>query len=84
MFSKGLFPRGVKRSWCGNGLKVAQIAEFDLDRVGEKNCGKRRKCWLQIFSPFPTMFSKGFSPRFVKTWDCLVKGFSVPALCAYV
>ena len=21
-----------------------------------KNCGKRRKCWLPAFSPFPTMF----------------------------
>ena len=25
-----------------------------------KHCGKRRKCWLPAFSPFPTMFSKGF------------------------
>ena len=24
-------------------------------------CGKRRKCWLPAFSPFPTMFSKTFS-----------------------
>ena len=22
-----------------------------------KHCGKRRKCWLRAFSPFPTMFS---------------------------
>ena len=22
-----------------------------------KHCGKRRKCWLPAFSPFPTMFS---------------------------
>ena len=26
---------------------------------GRKHCGKRRKCWLPAFSPFPTMFSKG-------------------------
>ena len=26
----------------------------------EKNFGKRRKCWLPAFSPFPTMFSEGF------------------------
>ena len=25
-----------------------------------KHCGKRRKCWLPAFSPFPAMFSKGF------------------------
>ena len=25
---------------------------------GRKHCGKRRKCWLPGFSPFPTMFSK--------------------------
>ena len=23
-----------------------------------KHCGKRRKCWLPAFSPFPTMFLK--------------------------
>ena len=27
---------------------------------GRKHCGKRRKCWLPAFSPFSTMFSKGF------------------------
>ena len=26
---------------------------------GRKHCGKRTKCWLPAFSPFPTMFSKG-------------------------
>ena len=30
---------------------------FGKDR---KHCGKRRKCWLPAFSPFPTMFSKAF------------------------
>ena len=29
---------------------------------GRKCYGKRRKCWLSAFSPFPIMFSKG---RFV-------------------
>ena len=28
--------------------------------MGRKHCGKRRKCWLPAFSPFPTMFSKAF------------------------
>ena len=25
---------------------------------GKKHRGKRRKCWLPAFSPFPTMFSR--------------------------
>ena len=31
-----------------------------------KHCGKRRKCWLPAFSPFPTMFSKAFFNRVIK------------------
>ena len=31
-----------------------------LFRMGRKHCRKRRKCWFPAFSPFPTMFSKGF------------------------
>ena len=30
---------------------------------GRKHCGKRRKCWLPAFSPFPTVFSEGFLPQ---------------------
>ena len=40
---------------------------------GRKHCGKRRKWWLPAFSPFPTMFSKAFSVKIVKSWDSLVK-----------
>ena len=29
--------------------------------------GKRRKCWLPAFSPFPTMFSKGFIFKVVES-----------------
>ena len=43
-----------------------------FDRV-KKHCGKRRKCWLPAFSPFPTMFSKAFFFGVVKSRDCLVK-----------
>ena len=32
------------------------------------------KCGLPAFSPFPTMFSKGFFLKGVKSWDCVVKG----------
>ena len=39
---------------------------------GRKHCGIRRKCWFPAFSPFPTMFSKGFFFKVVKNQDCLV------------
>ena len=29
----------------------------DPGKEARKHCGKRRKCWLPAFSPFPTMFS---------------------------
>ena len=29
------------------------------------HCGKRRKCWLPEFSPFPTMFSEALFLRVV-------------------
>ena len=29
----------------------------------------------KAFSPFPTMFSKGFYYRVVKSWDCVVKTY---------
>ena len=38
-----------------------------------KHCGKKRKCWLPAFFPFPTMFSKGFLPWVVKSRDFEVK-----------
>ena len=40
---------------------------------GRKHCGKRRKCWLPAFSPFPTMFSKGFLYRVVRSRDYVVE-----------
>ena len=41
--------------------------------MGKKRCGKRRKCCLPAFSLFPTMFSKGFFFRVVKSRDCVGK-----------
>ena len=41
--------------------------------MSRKHCGKRRKCWLPAFSPFPTMFSKGDFLRVMKSWDCVAK-----------
>ena len=53
-----------------------QILKLALGKV-EKHCGKRQKCWLPVFSPFPTMFSKGFFHRVVKSWDCVVESQSI-------
>ena len=39
----------------GKGLETQQ-----LSGMIRKHCGKRRKCWLPAFSPFPTMFSTPF------------------------
>ena len=39
-----------------------------------KDCVKKRKCWLPAFSPFPTIFSKPFFTRGVKSQDCVVMG----------
>ena len=36
-------------------------------REGGKHFGKRRKCWLLSFPPFPTMFSKGFFSRSLRS-----------------
>ena len=33
--------------------------------------GKGEKCWSPAFTPFPTMFSKGFLFRVVITLDCV-------------
>ena len=43
---------------------------------GRKHCGKRRKCWLPAFSPFPTVFSKGFLLKIFKSGLC-GKGLSI-------
>ena len=50
---------------------------------GRKHCGERRKCWLPSFSPFPTVFSKGFFYRVVKSRDCVVKKFTKHNTCAW-
>ena len=46
-----------------------------LFEVGRTHFGKRRKCWLPAFSPFPTMFSKGPFNRVVKSRNCVVKSY---------
>ena len=39
----------------------------------KKPCGKKRKCWLPAFSPFPTKFSCSFLVIVMKSQDCFVK-----------
>ena len=59
------------KGFADDKVKVAEV-EICIEK-GRKQCGKRRKCWLPAFSPFPTMFSKGFFLRAVKCCDCVVK-----------
>jgi hypothetical protein len=53
-------------------LKEVEMIICVSDRV-ENIVGKRKKYWLSAFSTFPTMFSKGFFPRVVKSRDHVVK-----------
>ena len=56
-----------------NKIDVTENLKFVFGRA-ENIVGKRKKCWLPAFSPFPTVFSKGFFPGVVKSQDCVVKG----------
>ena len=55
------------KAFTDNKINVAQIMISVFDRV-ENIVEKRRKCWLTAFSPFTTMFSKGFFHGVVKSW----------------
>ena len=41
--------------------------------MSRKRCGKRKNCSLRAISSFPTVFSKDFNCRHVKTRACLGK-----------
>ena len=60
------------KDFTENKIIVTQKMSFALGRV-ENTVGKRRKCWLPAFSPFPTMFSTVFFLMVVKSQDCVVK-----------
>ena len=64
------------KEFSGDKINVSKKFKFLLGKV-RKHCGKRRKCWLPAFSPFPTMFPKGFFLKIVNSWDCVVKSFTV-------
>ena len=52
-------------------FNFAQMIIF-VSGCKENIAGKGEKCWLPAFSHFPTMFSKGFFPKVVKSRDCVV------------
>ena len=64
--------RSKLKAFADDKLNLAEKIEICFGK-GRKHCGKRRKCWLPAFSPFPTVFSEGFYFRDVKSRDCMVK-----------
>ena len=59
---------------CRRQFQVSR--QKDLKK-GRKHCGKRRNFSLWAISPFPTVFSKEFFCRHVKTRACLGKRSSI-------
>ena len=51
---------------------LIQMIEFLFKSI-ENIVGKGENAGNQYFLLFPTMFSKGFFPRVIKSWDCVVK-----------
>ena len=67
-------------SICRRQDKCCSSVDF-CHSYDRKHCGKSRKCWLPAFSPFPTMFSKGFFLRIVKSRDREVKSKHIILTC---
>ena len=61
------------KAFADDKIDVVKMMISLLDRV-ENTVGKREKCWLPAFSPFPTVFSKDFFLRVVESQDCVVTG----------
>ena len=53
-------------------LTLMKLAESSPN--GRKHCGKRRNCSLRAISSFPTVLSKDYYCRHVKSRACLGKG----------
>ena len=62
----------ILKGFADDKINVTQKLKFVLGRV-ENIVGKGENAGNQ-FSPFPTLFSKGFLYRVVKSQDCVVKG----------
>ena len=63
LVSKGLYCRQVKTKAC---------LGRSYNRV--ENIVGKRKCWLSVLSPFPTMFPKAIFPRVVISLSCMDEG----------
>ena len=57
--SQGTYP-------CFSGVNFTSTQHHTFSKEGRNQCGKRRKCLLPAFSPFPTMFPKGYFLRVVR------------------
>ena len=57
------------KAFSDDKVKVLKKVIFVFDRL-ENILGKGKKCWLLAFSPFLSMFSKGFLVRVLKSPDC--------------
>ena len=60
------------KAFAEDKTNVTQKLKFALGRV-ENIVGNGKKNLLPAFSPFPTMFSKGYFLRVIKSQDCVVK-----------
>ena len=60
------------KAFPDNKIDFAKVVIFVFDRV-ENIVAKGENAGNQHFFPFPTMFSKGFFPKVVKSRDCVVK-----------
>ena len=60
---------------------MSENLKYVLGKV-KKHCGKRRKCWLPAFSPFPTMLSKDFFLKVIKSRNCVVRFMHCEKRCS--
>ena len=58
------------KAFAEDNFSIPKMKISIFDRV--ENTGKRRKCWLSALSHFPTLFSKDFFLRDIKSQDCLI------------
>ena len=56
------------KTFADNKINVAQIRDF-LEGLKKEYCARSRKCQSPTFSPFPTMISKCFLFKTVKTQE---------------
>ena len=68
------FQNTNRKSSCRQKIKGFSDKEI-LSLSGRNYCGKRKQCWLPAPPPFPTISSKGFSLKVIKTPDCEVKSY---------